>query len=290
MNTSSYYVPPQSKLPFYTAAALFALVIGLTMVLTTDLAVIPFIIAAIAVASVMALSYIWFSAVVNENLTNLHSDQMDRSYRWGMFWFITTEVLFFGAFFATLFHTKLVSLPWLAGELGREYNTILWEQFVYTWPLLSNPNPEIFSGPKGIIDPLGLPLVNTILLISSSFTVSFAHHALKSNHRRQVVWWLLASILMGAIFLFFQGEEYVEAYQHYSLTLDSGIYGATFFILTGFHGMHVTLGAIMLTVILLRVMRGHFTPEKHFGFEAVSWYWHFVDVVWIGLFLFVYLL
>jgi len=290
MSTSSYYVPPQSKLPFYTSAALFALIIGLTLVLNTDATVVPFVIAAIALACVIVLSYVWFATVVNESRTNLHSEQMDRSYRWGMFWFITTEVLFFGAFFATLFHTRLVSLPWLAGELGREYNTIIWEQFVYTWPLLSNPDNSLFQGPKQVIDPLGLPLVNTILLVSSSFTVSFAHHALKAGHRSKVAWWMLASIIMGIIFLFFQGEEYFEAYQHYGLTLNSGIYGSTFFILTGFHGLHVTLGTIMLTVILIRVLRGHFTPEKHFGFEAVSWYWHFVDVVWIGLFIFVYLI
>ena len=290
MSASSYYVPPQSKLPFYTALALFFFVIGLTFILNTAQSVAPFVVAAVSLAFVVGLSYLWFSAVVHENVTHLHSAQMDRSYRLSMLWFISTEVLFFGAFFAALFHTRLVSLPWLAGELGREYNTVLWDQFVYTWPLLSNPDSSVFSNPKGIIDPLGLPLLNTILLITSSFTVSFAHHALKANHRNQVIGWLFVSVILGAVFLFFQGEEYIEAYKHYGLTLDSGIYGSTFFLLTGFHGMHVTLGAIMLFIIMLRVIRGHFTPKQHFGFEAVSWYWHFVDVVWIGLFLFVYLL
>ena len=110
-------------------------------------------------------------------------------------------------------------------------------------------------------------------------TITLAHHALKDNKRRQLVWWLAATVALGALFLFYQVEEYIHAYRDLGLTLGSGIYGSTFFMLTGFHGMHVTLGAIMLTVILFRCMKGHFKPDSHFGFEAVAWYWHFVDVV-----------
>ena len=131
---------------------------------------------------------------------------------------------------------------------------------------------------------------NTLLLVSSSFTVTFAHHALKKNHRGPLKLWLAATVALGACFIVLQAYEYHEAYSELGLTLGSGIYGATFFMLTGFHGAHVTIGAIMLSIMLIRIIRGHFDADKHFGFEAASWYWHFVDVVWIGLFIFVYVL
>jgi cytochrome c oxidase subunit 3 len=126
--------------------------------------------------------------------------------------------------------------------------------------------------------------------VSSSVTITLAHHALKKNKRGPLKAWLAATILLGAAFLFFQVEEYIEAYTELGLTLGSGIYGATFFMLTGFHGAHVTLGTIILIVMLVRITRGHFDADQHFGFEAAAWYWHFVDVVWLGLFVFVYVL
>ena len=132
--------------------------------------------------------------------------------------------------------------------------------------------------------------INTVLLISSSFTVTWAHHALREDKRRACIAWMWATVVLGSIFLFFQAEEYIEAYTELNLTLGSGIYGSTFFMLTGFHGMHVTLGTLMLIIITLRLMRGHFKPDSHFGFEGVAWYWHFVDVVWLGLFVFVYVI
>jgi len=155
------------------------------------------------------------------------------------------------------------------------------------------PNTKIeLLQPLGESSPVGKFLernrVNTLILLTSGFTVTMAHHALKKNQRPMLTAWLLATVALGFIFVYLQIEEYKEAYQHLGLTLGSGIYGSTFFMLTGFHGMHVTLGAIMLTVIAIRSMRGHFTPKNHFGFEAVAWYWHFVDVVWLGLFIFVY--
>jgi cytochrome c oxidase subunit 3 len=138
--------------------------------------------------------------------------------------------------------------------------------------------------------PWGIPAINTLLLLSSGVTVTFAHWALKKNSRGPLVMWLLATVALGFTFLGFQIYEYYHAYHELNLTLGSGIYGSTFFMLTGFHGFHVTLGAIMLTVIMFRCMKGHFTPEHHFGFEGVAWYWHFVDVVWLGLFIFVYII
>ncbi|MFO7909323.1 MAG: cytochrome c oxidase subunit 3, partial [Halomonas sp.] len=138
------------------------------------------------------------------------------------------------------------------------------------------------------VNPWKLPLINTLILVTSSVTLTIAHHALKSNDRPKLRQWLIVTLLLRLVFLVVQGVEYVEAWNHLGLTLQAGIYGSTFFMLTGFHGLHVTIGAIVLAVLLVRVLKGHFSADNHFAFEAGAWYWHFVDVVWIGLFLFVY--
>ena len=148
-----------------------------------------------------------------------------------------------------------------------------------------------YAQPEHVVGWMGVPLLNTILLVTSSVTVHFAHTALKANKRSALNLWLAVTLLLGFTFVGFQAYEYHHAYTELGLPLASGIYGSTFFLLTGFHGFHVCLGAVMLTVMFLRAStKGHFTPEDHFGFEAASWYWHFVDVVWICLFLFVYIL
>jgi cytochrome c oxidase subunit 3 len=182
----------------------------------------------------------------------------------------------------------MFAVPWLGGEGSGAYtNEILWQGYQAVWP---TAGPDDLGGSFQTIPAFGVPFLNTLILLLSGVTVTLAHHALKKNQRPALVGWLLATVALGFLFVFFQIEEYKEAYQHLGLTLGSGIYGSTFFMLTGFHGMHVTLGAIMLMVIAIRSMRGHFKPEHHFGFEAVAWYWHFVDVVWLGLFIFVYVL
>ena len=232
----------------------------------------------------------WFGAVVREGRAGLYSAQMDRSFRWGMSWFIFSEVMFFLAFFGVLFYIRYWVGPWLDGEGDKGVSAMLWPNFEYSWPLLNNPDPRFYPAPSGTISPWGLPLINTILLVTSSFTLTWAHHALRKAHRKQLKLGLGITVLLGIAFLTLQIEEYIHAYTELGLTLGSGIYGATFFMLTGFHGAHVTMGAIILTVMLVRSFRGHFTPEQHFGFEAAAWYWHFVDVVWIGLFVFVYVI
>jgi len=134
----------------------------------------------------------------------------------------------------------------------------------------------------------GIPAINTLLLLSSGVTITIAHWALKENRRGQLVLFMAFTIALGVLFIALQAFEYSHAYSELNLKLSTGAYGSTFFMLTGFHGLHVTIGAIMLLVVWLRVLRGHFTPDRHFAFEAVAWYWHFVDVVWLGLFIFVY--
>ena len=196
--------------------------------------------------------------------------------------------MFFAAFFGALFYARALVVPWLGGEgIGAATNEYLWPGYVAAWP--SN-GPANVGGDFQTIPAFGVPFVNTLILLLSGVTITLAHHAMKRGHRRQIVGWLAATVALGAFFMFLQVEEYLEAYLELGLTLGSGIYGSTFFMLTGFHGLHVTLGAIMLFVIMIRCMRGHFTSDNHFGFEAVAWYWHFVDVVWLGLFIFVYAL
>lgn len=229
--------------------------------------------------------YGWFGAVINENLQGLHNQQMDRTYRWGMAWFIASEVAFFSIFFFALFYSRLFGVPTLGSG---ETQALLWPKFQAAWPLFVNPNPQLFVGPKEIISAFGIPALNTLILLSSAGTVTWGHWALKNDKRGIVILALFLTILLGLIFLSMQAHEYNEAYTHMGLTLGSGIYGTTFFMLTGFHALHVSVGLCMLMVILARVLKNHFEPTHHFAFEAVSWYWHFVDVVWLFLFVFVY--
>jgi cytochrome c oxidase subunit 3 len=231
----------------------------------------------------------WFGAVIDESMAGNYNEQVDRSFRIGMLWFIFSEVMFFAAFFGALFYARVFAVDWLAGG-GNNAMTheLLWPAFEGIWPVLTNPDNAAVPGPKEFMGPAGLPAINTAILLLSSVTVTIAHHALRQDHRKPLILWLAGTVALGIIFLTLQVEEYVHAYQEMGLTLDSGIYGSTFFMLTGFHGFHVTMGTLMLAVMLVRVIKGHFTSDNHFAFEAVAWYWHFVDVVWLGLFIFVY--
>lgn len=290
----TYYVPEQSKWPIIATVGLATTLYGVAAIMvngsqgeSTTGAWITFGIGGLIMAYML---FGWFGHVIQESRSGLYSPQMDRSFRWGMSWFIFSEVMFFAAFFGALYYARVFAVPWLGGEGDRGSSNLLWEGFQATWPLLNNPDPEAFPAPKEIINPWHLPLINTILLVSSSFTVTVAHHALKQGNRKKIKIWMAATIVLALAFITLQAEEYVHAYQELDLTLQSGIYGSTFFMLTGFHGAHVIMGTLMLTIMLIRIQKGHFTAEQHFGFEAASWYWHFVDVVWLGLFVFVYIL
>jgi cytochrome c oxidase subunit 3 len=290
---ASYYVPERSRWPIVASLSLFLLAFGAGTTINgfsgqgdTGLGLVLLLLGALMMGIILVG---WFGNVISESRAGLYSAQMDRSFRWGMSWFIFSEVMFFAAFFGALFYVRTLAVPWLGGEGERGISQMLWPGFVAEWPLM-NPPSESIQGPQALVDPWHIPLLNTVLLITSSFTITLAHHALLRDARTAVARWLLATILLGVVFIGFQAYEYVEAYTRLGLTLNAGIYGATFFILTGFHGLHVTLGTLMLVVILLRVLKGHFDSQHHFGFEGVAWYWHFVDVVWIGLFLFVYVI
>ena len=237
-------------------------------------------------AIVIWMMFSWFGEVIGESEGGIFNDKVDTSFRMGMFWFIFSEVMFFAVFFSALWYARNLSLPWLGGEGNNFFtNQVIWQGFENVWP--SN-GPANVGGEFESMPAMGIPAINTAILLSSGVTLTIAHHALKAGNRAILNIFLALTFILGFIFIGLQAQEYIEAYQHMNLTLGSGIYGSTFFMLTGFHGLHVTIGATMLVVIWLRSLKGHFTPKKHFAFEGVAWYWHFVDVVWLGLFIFVY--
>jgi cytochrome c oxidase subunit 3 len=234
---------------------------------------------------IMVMMFGWFGNVIRESLKGMSSGLLDRSYRMSMAWFIVSEAMFFAAFFGALYYARVISVPWLAGaDNNLDTHLLLWPDFADTWPLFMTPGGTMTEA----MEAWGLPFVNTVILVSSSVTVTFAHWALKRSQRLRLKIWLAATVALGATFLSFQVVEYTHAYTELGLSLASGIYGSTFFVLTGFHGAHVTMGTIMLMVMLLRCIKGHFTHDNHFAFEATTWYWHFVDVIWLFLFTFVY--
>jgi cytochrome c oxidase subunit 3 len=282
--SDKYYIPHGSKWPAVGAVTLFVTMLGTAAVLNGS-SMGPWI-AYLGLAGVAYMFFGWFGTVIDESQRGMYNAGVDRSFRMGMTWFIFSEVMFFAAFFGALFYARQLSVPWLGGE-GARYTTnlFLWPDFESSWP--SN-GPASVGGNFETIPAFGLPAINTAILLTSGVTITIAHHALKAGNRGVLKLFLALTFLLGFAFVGLQAEEYIHAYKELNLTLGSGVYGSTFFMLTGFHGLHVTIGAIMLLVIWLRVMKGHFTPTHHFAFEGVAWYWHFVDVVWLGLFIFVY--
>ena len=313
-----YHVPDNSKLAICATIGLITSIFGAASVMN-DMTFgepgarpIPGRFCCLACSFFVATLFSWFRITIKENIAGMNSAQLKKSYVLGMFWFIFSEVMFFFAFFGALFYIRTLVGPWLAGEgEGGRMNGLLWEGFEYNWPMALTPQESVGGVGNQVIANNGtfpsaektmafaeasawylwLPLWNTIILLTSSFTVHIAHMGMLDGNKKKFNIWLGLSVLLGIIFVFVQAFEYYEAYAHFGLTLNSGIYGSTFFMLTGFHGFHVFMGMTMLLIQWLRSVRGgHFTADDHFGFEAASWYWHFVDVVWVFLFLFVYIL
>jgi len=275
---SHYFVPQPSHWPITGSFALLLMGSGAAFWMNSVAAGPWMLLAGFCVLLVMLFG--WFGTVIGESEGHRYNSQVDMSFRWSMGWFIFSEVMFFAAFFGALFYIRNLSVP----DLGSLDSKILWPNYAAAWPTVGPYIKEHFS-PMGAI---GIPLLNTIILLSSGFTLTVAHHALQSGSRGKAATWLAATILLGFAFICFQAYEYTHAYSELNLKLSTGVYGSTFYMLTGFHGAHVTIGAIMLSVMLVRILRGHFTPDHHFAFEAAAWYWHFVDVVWLLLFVLVY--
>jgi cytochrome c oxidase subunit 3 len=277
-----YYLPEPTHWPIIGSIGMFTMLFGFANFLHGGTWLIP--VAGLAIIIFMLFG--WFGTVISESLSGKYNAQVDMSFRWSMGWFIFSEVMFFAAFFGALFYARMYAVPWLGGG-GNKVMTpeLLWHGFEAMWP---TNGPADVGGTFKPMEAWGVPAINTLTLLTSGVTVTWAHWGLKKNDRTQLILGLMATVVLGVLFLSLQAFEYHHAYTEMNLTLKSGIYGTTFFMLTGFHGLHVTLGATMLTVILLRSIKGHFSAEHHFAFEAVAWYWHFVDVVWLGLFVFVY--
>lgn len=313
-----YYVPEKSRLAVCTTIGLLLSVFGAASIMNDMTFGEPgaqtnsWAIFLCGLFFFLATLFGWFRTTIRENIAGLASAQLKKSYVLGMFWFIFSEVMFFFAFFGALFYVRNLVGPWLAGEgeTGR-MNGMLWPGFEYSWPMVTTPQQAVGGATSQLMANNGtfigahtsmslqdahvwwkwLPLWNTVILLSSSFTCHLAHAGILGGDKKKFNFWLAVTVLLGMTFLYLQAMEYHEAYAEYGLTLGAGIYGSTFFMLTGFHGFHVFMGMTMLLVQLLRSVVGkQFTATDHFGFEASSWYWHFVDVVWVFLFLFVYIL
>ena len=277
--STSYYLPQPSHWPVVGSCALFLMTFG-GVLWMNGIGSGPWVTLA-GMATIVYMMFGWFGTVIRESEGGKYNKQVDLSFRWSMSWFIFSEVMFFAVFFGALFYMRVLSVPDLASSDTMEQ---LWPSFAAQWPVSGPGIEETFTH----MGAWGIPAINTLILLTSGATVTWAHWALKRNNRTQLIAGLFATVALGILFLGFQAYEYVHAYRELNLTLAMGAYGATFYMLTGFHGFHVTVGTIMLIVILGRSMAGHFTADHHFAFEGVSWYWHFVDVVWLLLFVLVY--
>ena len=280
-----YFVPAPSRYPALVALGMFFVILGAFQWINHHgWGKYSLLLGLVIWLSVM---FQWFRTAIAEDMSGLYSQRVDMSYRWSMSWFIFSEVMFFAAFFGALYWARAHSVP----TLGDLENSILWPDFKAAWP---SAVPGATASPAGTVEPFAtigpwpLPTINTALLLTSGVTLTIAHHALIANRRGKSIFWMWLTVLLGATFLCVQAYEYIHAYNDLNLKLSSGVFGSTFFMLTGFHGFHVFVGMLMLTFITLRLMKGHFTPQSHFGFEGAAWYWHFVDVVWLGLYFLVY--
>ena len=280
-----YFVPAPSRHPVMAAIGLFFMILGGGQWINgSGWGAYSLLFGFLWLAFVLQA---WFREAIAESEGGMYGDRIDVSFRWSMSWFIFSEVMFFAAFFGALWWTRAHAVP----NLGDLDNALLWPDFKAVWPSVAagaTASPAGIVEPFQTIGPFWLPTINTALLLTSGVTLTIAHHALRDNHRGKAVTWMWITVLLGAAFLVVQGYEYAHAYNDLNLKLSSGIFGSTFFMLTGFHGFHVFVGMLMLLFITLRIMKGHFTPERHFGFEGAAWYWHFVDVVWLGLYVVVY--
>ena len=280
-----YFIPAPSRHPVLMAFGLFLVILGAGQWVNGAGWGAYVLLAGLAVW--LTVMFQWFSLAISESEGGQYSDRVDVSFRWSMSWFIFSEVMFFAAFFGALYWARVHSVP----VLGSLENQLLWPDFKAIWP---SAGGGVTASPAGTVEPFStigpwpLPTINTALLLTSGITLTIAHHALIAGQRGKTIAWMWITVILGATFVGVQAFEYIHAYRDLNLKLSSGIFGSTFFMLTGFHGFHVLVGMLMLLFITLRLMKGHFTPERHFGFEGAAWYWHFVDVVWLGLYFLVY--
>jgi cytochrome c oxidase subunit 3 len=258
-----YHLVNPSPWPFVGSVAAFIMAVGAVLWFHD---ILPVWLLLLGLAGVLYTMYAWWSDVIKEARSGDHTPVVQISHRYGMILFIASEVMFFVAWFWAYFEGFF--------NFDAADHTARLAAWGAHWP------------PSGVelFDPFHLPLFNTLLLLTSGTTVTWAHHALLHNDRQGLKWGLVLTILLGALFSFVQVLEYSQA----GFSFSGNLYGATFFMATGFHGFHVLIGTIFLIVCLVRANLGHFTPQQHLGFEFAAWYWHFVDVVWLFLFASIY--
>nr|YP_004285950.1 cytochrome c oxidase subunit III [Bycanistes brevis]ADM26331.1 cytochrome c oxidase subunit III [Bycanistes brevis] len=251
----SYHMVDPSPWPIFGATAALLTTSGLTMWFHYNS---PQLLTLGLLATGLVMLQWWRDIVREGTFQGHHTPTVQKGLRYGMALFITSEVFFFLGFFWAFFHSSLVPTPELGGQ----------------WP------------PAGIkpLNPLEVPLLNTAILLASGVTVTWAHHSITEGNQKQAIQALILTILLGFYFTILQAMEYHEA----PFSIADSVYGSTFFVATGFHGLHVIIGSSFLTICLLRLIKFHFTSNHHFGFEAAAWYWHFVDVIWLFLYMTIY--
>lgn len=285
---SEYYVPASSKWPIIGALAFLFLGFGAAKWLHGNTS--GPILTGIGALLFIYMLFGWFGDVIKEHRQGkLDNPQVIRSFRWGVIWFIFTEIALFAALFGALLYARFVSVAQLGGAGdGMWTHILIWPSFNATWPLLTNPNPSLYLSAKAAMNTWGIPALNTLVILLSGACITAAFWGVLKNDRKQAIAFLFFTIVLGITFLVLQVNEYWHAYTVTGVKLSSGIYGSTFYMITGLDGLHVFAGVIMLTVILWRLIRGDFTSTNHFGFAAVFWYWHFVEFIWLMVFILVY--
>jgi cytochrome c oxidase subunit III len=262
-----YHLVNPSPWPFVGAMFAFLMAIGAVVWMRGGTTIVMIL----GLLGVLYVMFMWWRDIIAEAHAGDHTPVVSLHLRYGMLMFIASEVMFFVAWFWAFFDASL-----FAGEPIQQARNLATGS---VWPPAGTP----------IFDPWHLPLVNTLILLTSGTTVTWAHHALLQNDRKGLIWGLILTIALGALFTGVQAFEYAHAAFAFNRENGGNIYGSTFFMATGFHGFHVLVGTIFLIVCLFRAVKGHFTPQQHFGFEAAAWYWHFVDVVWLFLFACIYI-
>ncbi len=287
----TYYVPEHSSRPIMTAIGLFFL--GLGAIFLTEEPHVGLVLAGMGAVIIVITLFLWFRDVVIESRKGLHDDQMDRTYRWGMFWFLFAQFMLMGGFFGTLVYASTVVLPTLSGTSGvanHLTHLLLWPNFSSQWPPLQTPNPQEFIGPHHIVTAWGWPAINTLLMLISVITLAIAHHSMnKRGHNKLFNICLIITFIIGIIVAVVQFDSIISAASHYGITLGSGIYGSFFMMIHVLVFLNIFISLLILLFLIPRCWLGHFNQQRHFAIDAISWLWYFSGAMWLITFILVYL-
>jgi cytochrome c oxidase subunit 3 len=285
----TYYVPEHSSRPITTAIGLFFLGLGSILLTENPSAGIVLFIIGVLITGLTLI--FWFRDVILENRRGLHDAQMDRTYRWGMFWYLISQAALVLTFFGAVFFARLIIIPGLGGHIDDAFKVthlLLWPDFTSHWPLANNPDPSSFEGPSEIMTIWGWPLVNLLLVVLNVLFVISAQKAVKKNLHRLVTKNMMAVTLLGATFLGLHIYSLYEAIFDYGISLDSGIYGSTFVMINVLIILNVFITLLVMIFLLPRCIKGEFGAKHHFAIDAIAWLWYFIAAMWFLSFLFLY--